>query len=177
MVPLLIGGAINGAVDGDDSLLVWALAIAALGLVAGILSATRRYLAFREARWTEAWLRERLFAHLQALHIGFHDQTQAGQLMSRASNDLQQVQMFVVMIPLTMSNVALTAGVAVILLVLNPLLAACALVPLPLVNILAKRFSSRIHPAVMAVQTRSADLATVVEETVSGVRVVKGFGA
>jgi ATP-binding cassette subfamily B protein len=50
-------------------------------------------------------------------------------------------------------------------------------VPLPLVNILAKRFSYRIHPAVMAVQARSADLATVVEETVSGVRVVKGFGA
>jgi ATP-binding cassette subfamily B protein len=177
MVPLLIGGAINGAVDGDDSLLVWALAIVALGLVAGILSATRRYVAFREARWTETWLRERLFAHLQALHIGFHDQTQAGQLMSRASNDLQQVQMFVVMIPLTMSNVALAAGVAVILLALNPALALCALLPLPLVNILAKRFSSRIHPAVMAVQARSADLATVVEETVSGVRVVKGFGA
>ena len=177
MVPLLVGGAINGAVDGDDSLLVWALAIVALGLVAGILSAARRYVAFREARWTETWLRERLFAHLQALHIGFHDQTQAGQLMSRASNDLQQVQLFVVMIPLTISNLALAAGVAVILLVLNPLLALCALVPLPLVNILAKRFSQRIHPAVMAVQTRSADLATVVEETVSGVRVVKGFGA
>ncbi len=177
MVPLLVGGAINGAVDGDDSLVVWALAIVALGLVAGILSAARRYVAFREARWTETWLRERLFAHLQALHIGFHDQTQAGQLMSRASNDLQQVQMFVVMIPLTMSNVALAAGVAIILLVLNPVLALCALVPLPLVNILAKRFSSRIHPAVMAVQARSADLATVVEETVSGVRVVKGFGA
>jgi ATP-binding cassette subfamily B protein len=177
MVPLLIGGAINGAVDGDDSLLMWALAIVALGLVAGILSATRRYVAFREARWTEMWLRERLFAHLQALHIGFHDQAQAGQLMSRASNDLQQVQMFVVMIPLTMSNLALAAGVAVVLLAMNPALALCALLPLPLVNILAKRFSSRIHPAVMAVQTRSADLATVVEETVSGVRVVKGFGA
>ena len=91
-VPLLIGAAINQAVDGSGSLVGWSLAIVAVGLVAGMLSASRRYLAFREARWTERWLRERLFAHLQALHIGFHDRAQTGQLMSRASNDLQQVQ-------------------------------------------------------------------------------------
>ncbi len=63
------------------------------------------------------------------------------------------------------------------LLVINPLLALCALVPLPIVNVLAKRFSAHIHPAVLAVQAESAELATVVEETVAGVRVVKGFGA
>jgi ATP-binding cassette subfamily B protein len=176
-VPLLVGAAINRAVDGHGSLLAWSLAIVVIGLVAGTLSASRRYLAFREARLTERWLRERLFAHLQALHIGFHDRAQTGQLMSRASNDLQQVQAFVVMIPLTMSNLALVVGVAVVLLAMNPLLALCALIPLPIVNILAKRFSARIHPAVLAVQAEAAEVATVVEETVAGVRVVKGFGA
>ena len=149
----------------------------AVGLVAGVFSALRRFLAFREARWTETWLRERLFSHLQALHVGFHDHAQTGQLMSRASNDLQQVQTFVVLIPLTISNAALATGVAVILFVLNPVLALCALVALPLVNVLAKRFSARIHPAVRAVQAKSAELAIVVEESVSGIRVVKGFGA
>jgi ATP-binding cassette, subfamily B, bacterial len=176
-VPLLIGAAINQAVDGSGSLLGWSLAIIAVGLVAGVLSASRRYLAFRESRWTERWLRERLFAHLQALHIGFHDRAQTGQLMSRASNDLQQVQAFVVMIPLTLSNIALVVGVAAVLLAVNPLLGLCALIPLPIVNVLAKRFSARIHPAVLSVQAESAEVATVVEETVSGVRVVKGFGA
>jgi ATP-binding cassette, subfamily B, bacterial len=176
-VPLLVGAAINQAVDGSGSLLAWSLAIIVIGLVAGTLSASRRYLAFREARLTERWLRERLFAHLQALHIGFHDRAQTGQLMSRASNDLQQVQAFVVMIPLTLSNLALVIGVAVVLLAMNPLLALCALVPLPIVNVLAKRFSAHIHPAVLAVQAEAAEVATVVEETVAGVRVVKGFGA
>ena len=126
-VPLLVGAAINQAVDGQGSLLAWSLTIVVIGLVAGALSATRRYLAFREARLTERWLRERLFAHLQALHIGFHDRAQTGQLMSRASNDLQQVQAFVVMIPLTLSNLALVVGVAVVLLAMNPMLALCAL--------------------------------------------------
>jgi ATP-binding cassette, subfamily B, bacterial len=176
-VPLLVGAAINRAVDGHGSLVAWSLTIVVIGLVAGTLSASRRYLAFREARLTERWLRERLFAHLQALHIGFHDRAQTGQLMSRASNDLQQVQAFVVMIPLTLSNLALVVGVAAVLLAMNPLLALCALVPLPIVNVLAKRFSAHIHPAVLAVQAESAEVATVVEETVSGVRVVKGFGA
>ena len=176
-VPLLVGAAINQAVDGHGSLLAWSLTIVVIGLVAGTLSASRRYLAFREARLTERWLRERLFAHLQALHIGFHDRAQTGQLMSRASNDLQQVQAFVVMIPLTMSNLALVVGVAAVLLAMNPLLALCALVPLPIVNVLAKRFSAHIHPAVLAVQAEAAEVSTVVEETVAGVRVVKGFGA
>ncbi|HEX6786938.1 MAG TPA: ABC transporter ATP-binding protein, partial [Acidimicrobiales bacterium] len=176
-VPLLVGAAINRAVDGHGSLVAWSLTIVVIGLVAGSLSACRRYLAFREARLTERWLRERLFAHLQALHIGFHDRAQTGQLMSRASNDLQQVQAFVVMIPLTLSNLALVVGVAAVLLAMNPLLALCALVPLPIVNVLAKRFSAQIHPAVLAVQAEAAEVATVVEETVSGVRVVKGFGA
>ncbi|MFM7870401.1 MAG: ABC transporter transmembrane domain-containing protein, partial [Actinomycetota bacterium] len=68
-------------------------------------------------------------------------------------------------------------AVVVLLLVSQPMLALIALAPLPMVNILASRFSRQIHPAVLAVQQEQAELATVVEETVSGVRVIKGFGA
>ncbi|MBU3718960.1 MAG: ABC transporter ATP-binding protein, partial [Actinobacteria bacterium] len=106
-----------------------------------------------------------------------HDRMSTGQLMSRASSDLQQVQAFVVMIPLVLSNVAMIITVVVLLVVSEPLLALLALAPLPLVNVLANRFSRRIHPANMAVQAEQAQLASVVEETVSGVRVIKGFGA
>ena len=81
------------------------------------------------------------------------------------------------MIPLTLSNFALIGVVVAILFKTDPTLAVFALAPLPLVNFTARRFSSRIHPAVLEVQQEQAQLASVVEETVSGVRVIKGFGA
>ena len=70
-----------------------------------LFTGLRRYWAFQVSRRTETDLRDRLFAHLQRLHFAFHDQAQTGQLMSRANTDLQQIQSFVVMIPLTISNV------------------------------------------------------------------------
>ena len=102
---------------------------------------------------------------------------QTGDLMSRANTDLQQIQFFVVMIPLTISNFVTVVAVTVILVSIDPWLALLALGSLPAVNYLAKRFSTRLHPQVMAIQQESAQLASVVEETVSGVRVVKGFGS
>ena len=176
-VPQLTKLGIDRAIEGDDSLAFWALLIVGAGVIAGIFTAFRRWIAFRESRLTETRLRERIFAHLLTLHVGYHDRMSTGQLMSRASSDLQQVQAFVVMIPLVLSNVAMIITVVVLLVVSEPLLALLALAPLPLVNVLANRFSRRIHPANMAVQAEQAQLASVVEETVSGVRVIKGFGA
>jgi ATP-binding cassette subfamily B protein len=148
-----------------------------MAVVAGVFTAWRRWYAFKESRLTETVLRERLFAHIMRLHVGYHDRTQTGQLMSRASSDLLQVQGFVVMIPITVSNFAMVVAIVVILVVQQPLLAVVALAPLPFLNVLATRFSRRIHPAVIEVQQEQALLATVVEESVSGVRVIKGFGA
>ncbi|MGH9132769.1 MAG: ABC transporter ATP-binding protein, partial [Ilumatobacteraceae bacterium] len=176
-VPQLTRLAIDRGIERGGSVVTWAVLIGCAGLVTGTFTAMRRYIAFRESRLTETRLRERLFDHILGLHIGYHDRAQTGQLMSRASSDLNQVQAFVVMIPLTISNIALVAGVVAILFATDPLLALVALAPLPLVNVTAKRFSASIHPAVLAVQAEQAQLATVVEETVAGVRVVKGFGA
>ena len=155
----------------------WALLIALAGLVSAVFTGLRRYYAFREARWSEAVLRDRMFAHLQRLHFSFHDEAQTGQLMSRANTDLQQVQNFIVLIPLTMSNAVTVTAVTVILFRTNWLLALMALGMLPFVNYFAKRFSTQLHPTMVGIQQESAELAAVVEETVSGVRVVKGFGA
>ena len=176
-IPSLYRLGIDRGIEKNGSLLLWTLLIVSAGAVVGLFTAIRRWLAFRESRWTETTLRERLFAHLQGLHIGYHDQAQTGQLMSRASSDLGQIQGFVVMIPLTISNVAMVLAVMVILLISQPLLAVIALAPLPFINVAARRFSNTIHPAVLAVQAEQAELANVVEESVSGVRVVKGFGA
>jgi len=176
-VPRLTRLAIDRAVLGNGSLWTWTLLIGAAAVVAGVFTGWRRWCAFRESRLTETRLREQLFAHILRLHVAYHDHTQTGQLMSRSSSDLQQVQGFVVMIPITASNLAMVSAIVVILAVQQPLLALVALAPLPLLNVLATRFSRRIHPAVVAVQQEQAQLATVVEEAVSGVRVIKGFGA
>ncbi|MEO7428603.1 MAG: ABC transporter ATP-binding protein, partial [Acidimicrobiales bacterium] len=177
-----VGIFVQHAVDGIEAndmavLRTWALAIAGAAAVVGCFTGLRRYYAFREARWIEADLRERLFAHIQRLHFAYHDRAQTGQLMSRANTDLQQIQAFVVMIPLTISNAVTVIAVTVILITVDPLLTLLALGSLPFLNVLATRFSRRLHPAVLGIQQESAELAAVVEETVAGVRVIKGFGA
>jgi ATP-binding cassette subfamily B protein len=176
-VPKLTSLAVDRAILGHGSLALWAVLIGSMAIVAGVFTAWRRWYAFRESRLTEVRLREQLFAHTMRLHVKYHDHTQTGQLMSRASSDLLQIQGFVVMIPITASNFAMVLAIVVILVVQQPMLALVALAPLPFLNVLATNFSRRIHPAVMAVQQEQAQLATVVEESVSGVRVIKGFGA
>ena len=176
-VPKLTSLAVDHAVLGSGSLLLWTSSIAAMAVIAGVFLAWRRWFAFRESRLTEAVMRERLFHHVMHLHVAYHDRTQTGQLMSRASSDLMLIQAFVVMIPMTASNLLMVAAVVVVLVAQQPMLALVALAPLPFLNVMATRFSRRIHPAVVAVQAEQAQLATVVEEEVSGVRVLKGFGA
>lgn len=167
----------RGIVRSSGALWVWCVLIVAAGVLGAVFTGLRRWFAFRESRWTETVLRERLFEHYLRLDVGYHDRASTGALMSRASSDLLQVQAFVVMIPITVSSVVLLGASAVILLLIDPLLTVVALLALPMVNVLAKKFSQRIHPAVMAVQQEQAQLASVVEETVAGVRVIKGFGA
>ncbi|MEN9823301.1 MAG: hypothetical protein RLZ04_1727, partial [Actinomycetota bacterium] len=105
-VPRLTSLAIDRAILGNGSLWLWSGLLVAAATIAGIFTGWRRWIAFRESRLTETRLREQLFAHVMRLHAAFHDRTQTGQLMSRGSSDLLQVQGFVVMIPITASNLA-----------------------------------------------------------------------
>jgi ATP-binding cassette subfamily B protein len=178
-VPRIAQYGIDSGIRQDDgsALARAGLLILGAGVVAATCSGVRRWNAFRVSRWVETDLRRRLFEHLTRLHFGYHDKTPTGQLMSRANTDLQQIQFFFVMIPLTLSNAVTVLAVTVILFLSDPDLALLSLCALPLVNVLAKRFSTRLHPEVMGLQQELAELAEVVEETVSGIRVVKGHGA
>jgi len=178
-VPALVALAIDEGMEPADegAVMHYALLIAVAGVFVATFTGLRRYSAFREARRTEAVLRDRLFAHLQRLHFAFHDGQQTGQLMSRANNDLQQIQNAVVLVPLTIANLATVAAVTVILALTDPVLTVLALGSLPAVNVLAKKFASKLQPTMTAVQQESAELSAVVEETVAGIRVVKGFAA
>ncbi len=176
-MPLLVQLGIDRGIDKDGSLLVWTVLIVLAGVVSAVSLGLRRYVAFRNARLIESRLRDRLFAHIQRLHFSFHDANATGDLMSRANTDLQNFQDVITMIPLTTGQLVLVGGAMTIMFVTQPLLALVALAALPLVNVLARRFALNLHPAIMGVQRESAELSTVVEETVAGVRVVKGFGA
>jgi ATP-binding cassette subfamily B protein len=178
-VPLLATKAIDRGIIADDhgALLTYSLVLLGVGVVQGACTGLRRYTAIGAAARIETDLRQRLFAHLQRLHFAFHDRAQTGQLMSRANTDLQQIQFFLVFIPLAIANTLTVVAVAIVLLLINPLLALLALFALPFVNLAAKRFSASIHPVVNDLQQELAELGTVVEESVAGIRVVKGFGA
>ena len=176
-VPLMVQLGLDRGVRQDGPLLKWVLLILGAGFVSAVFLGVRRYLAFRNARIIEAKLRDRIFAHIQRLHFSFHDANATGELMSRGNTDLQHFQNVVVLVPLTFGNFLIVCSVTVIMLVIQPVLAVLALVSLPLVNVLGRRFAQQLHPAVLAVQQEAAQLAAVVEESVSGVRVVKGFGS
>ncbi|GAC1313712.1 MAG: hypothetical protein NVSMB12_05700 [Acidimicrobiales bacterium] len=178
-VPTLTGRAIDtGIVKGDGGALVrWSLVIVGVGAVVGASTGLRRYRAFAVAFEAETDLRHRLFAHLQRLHFAFHDQAQTGALMARAASDLQQINQLFILIPISIANALTVLGVAVLLVMINARLAFLALVLLPLLNVVAKRFSTKLHPAAMGLQAELSSLSGAVEETLSGMRVVKGFGA
>jgi ATP-binding cassette subfamily B protein len=176
--PLLAAAAIDqGILKGDgNKIVIYSLAILGVGVVQAVGTAARRYTAFRIAYRVETDLRERLFAHLQQLHFAFHDRAQTGQLMARANSDIQQVNLVVVLLPLTVATTFLLAGVIFVMVLSNVLLAVFALGALPLLAIASARFSHRLHPVSLQLQEELGDYSGVVEESVAGVRVVKGFG-
>jgi ATP-binding cassette subfamily B protein len=176
--PLLAALAIDeGILPGNGhKVLVYSLLILFVGVIQAIGTALRRYTAFRIAYRVETDLRQRLFAHLQQLHFAFHDRSQTGQLMARANSDIQQVNLVVVLLPLTVATTFLLTGVIIVMVLHNVLLAVFALGALPLLSIAAARFSHRLHPVSLQLQNELGDFSGVVEESVAGVRVVKGFG-
>ncbi len=179
VVPLLAARAVDDGIRRGESGTVVRLVVAMLvvGLVQAVGTGLRRYAAFHIALRAETDLRQRLFTRLQSLHFSFHDQSQTGQLMARANTDIQQINTALVLIPLTVASFITLAGVAVIMVLKSPLLALLALGTLPFLSLAATRFSRRLAPVNLALQEELADVSEVAEETVAGVRVVKGFGA
>jgi ATP-binding cassette subfamily B protein len=178
-IPLCALQAINKGVDPyrERALFGWALAIVGLTILTGTFTYFRRTSAFAISLRAEAELRRRLFNHLQRLHFAYHDRAQIGELMARVSTDAKQVQMLLVFVPIAGANFVMVAGVSTVLFVLDAKLAAVALATLPLLLLFAIQLSTRLHPVAMGLQERLAGVSHVVEESLSGIRVVKGFGA
>ncbi|MFM8236984.1 MAG: ABC transporter ATP-binding protein [Actinomycetota bacterium] len=178
-IPSLAGAAIDsGLTDGDWSVAMgWTAAILGVGIVQAVMTGLRRYAAFGLALRVETDLRMQLVAHLQRLHFAYHDQAQTGRLMAHANTDVQQINNVVILIPLTIASTIQMAAVIVILVALSPGLAFFALGALPFLNVAATWFNHRMYPVGVALQQELSELSGVVEESVTGIRVVKGFGA
>lgn len=180
LVPTLTGAAIDRDIENGwhpTNLLLYAGAILVLGALSSTCSGFRRYLAFKVSYAVETDLRQAMFGRLQELDFQYHDRAQTGQLMARSATDLQQINQFCTMIPITIANVVTVILVSVFLLAIDWQLGLMALFCLPFVNIAARRFSVRLHPVAMSLQQELSTVSTVVEETVTGIRAVKGFGA
>jgi ABC-type multidrug transport system fused ATPase/permease subunit len=176
LIPFLVGRTVDEIRTGETNLWPLALAIAAAGLLRLAFSVARRLVAGRVSLGVEYDLRNRMYAHLQSLELGFFDDQQTGQLMSRATVDLQSVRFFLGygLIFILQSAVTIVIAAAV-MLVVNPGLALLVLSPTPFVIWVAFRYGRRNRPASQEVQQRIAELTAEVEENVSGVRVVKAF--
>src|ERR1700754_225393 len=179
LIPYLTGVAINPARPHHQrELVLLAVAIAAAGLARLVFSVLRRLVAGRVSLGVEVDLRNALYGHLQRLELAFFDRQQTGQLMSRATVDLQSVRFFLGYGLIFITQSALTILLAAVaMFLLKPGLAALALFPVPFVVLVAARYGRRSRPALQEVQQRIAELTADVEENVSGVRVVKAFAA
>jgi ATP-binding cassette subfamily B protein len=172
------GRVIDNAIEPHDTQkLVWLVAvIVVLGVAKAVLMVGRRLISGRQALGVEFDLRNGLYAHLVRLSFGFYDRNQTGQLMSRATVDLQSVRFFLGYgLIFFFQNVLVVVSVTIVLFVYQWELAFVALAITPALIVLAYRYSHVTHPTLRDVQQKLADVATVAEENIVGVHVVKAF--
>jgi ATP-binding cassette subfamily B protein len=177
LIPYLIGRGVNAIEQGEKpDLLPIALAIVGAGVLRLGLTLVRRVVAGKVSLAVEFDLRQRFYAHLQRLELGFFDSQQTGQLMSRATVDLQSIRFFLgyglIFITQNLLTIVLASAV---MFALQPGLALLALAPAPIVVYVASRYNRVSRPAVQEVQQRLAELTAEAEENVSGIRIVKAF--
>ncbi len=179
VIPLVLKWMVDGPVADRDSAGVWlgALFLLLLGLTEALLFGLRRWLVARPLAGVEAGMRADLYRHLQRLPVAFHDRWASGQLLSRGTTDLMLLRMFLAF-PLTfllVNGVTIVIGV-VIMLIQDWALGLVILGPAIPVIVTCVVFETRYTEVARRAQDQVGDLTTVVEESVLGIRIIKGFG-
>jgi ATP-binding cassette subfamily B protein len=178
-LPYLTRRVIDDVLNGQqqDALLPLVIIVMIVGVIRSLFAVMRRMLAGHVSLGVEFDLRDRVFAHLQRLSFGYFDRMPVGQLMSRATSDLQTIRFFLGygLIFLFMHAFTLVF-VTVVLLFINVPLTLLALLMGPALILVAARSSRRSHPVLVDVQQKVADVTQIAEESIAGIRVVKAFG-
>ncbi|MEW2485409.1 ABC transporter ATP-binding protein [Streptomyces sp. NPDC048411] len=179
VIPLVLKWIVDGPVAHRDPGGVWlgALYLLLLGIAEALLFGLRRWLVARPLAGVEASMRADLYRHLQRLPVAFHDRWPSGQLLSRGTTDLMLLRMFLAF-PLTFLLVNATTILVgfIILLVQQWTLGLALLVPVVPLVILCSVFETKFAVVARQAQDQVGDLTTVVEESVLGIRIIKGFG-
>ena len=178
-IPLLTKSVVDGAIaHGDKGLLIpLALAAIALGAAVGLLNMIRRWIQSGAVADIEKSIRDDLYAHLQHLQASFHDDWQSGQLLSRATTDLSSIRRFAGFgLIFLVTNVMTFVAVVALLINLNWWLGLVTGVVFAPVLPVCLRFEKRYRVLSRRVQDQQGDLATLIEEAATGVRVLKALG-
>jgi ABC-type multidrug transport system fused ATPase/permease subunit len=176
LIPFLVGQTVDEIRGDGADLTPLALAVVAAGVLRLAFSVSRRIVAGQVSLGVEYDLRNRMYQHLHSLELSFFDTEQTGQLMSRATVDLQSVRFFLGYGLIFILQAGLTIVIAAtVMIVLDPWLALVSLAPMPFVIWISFRYGRLNRPASQEVQQRIAELTAEAEENIGGVRVVKAF--
>ena len=146
-----------------------------IALAAGIVGYFSRWLLFRTAYDFEFDIRNLLFEHMSLLSFSFYDQAQTGQLISRANADIRSIQLYTTFAPLILVQCAVALVAFGFMLSISVPLALIAMVTMPLLFWIGVRMRKVMFPISWVIQARLADVATTVDESVNGIRVIKSF--
>jgi ATP-binding cassette subfamily B protein len=177
-IPNLLNSAVTNSLEHHTTPLGHYVRIVfALAVGAGISSYVARLFLMRTAYAMEFDLRNMIYTHLTRMSFGFYDRVQSGQLISRANSDIRSVQMYLTMGPNIIVQCSIAVVAFVYMLTINVPLAFVAMATLPLVFVMGLRMRRRMFPVSWLIQSRLAEVATIVDENINGVRVVKSFAA
>jgi ATP-binding cassette subfamily B protein len=152
----------------------WVIALGLIGAVTGYIARTALY---KVAYNIEFDLRNGIYEHLTRMSFPFYDRVQSGQLISRANSDIRSVQMYLTFAPLILVQCSIALVAFGYMLSINVILALVAMVTMPFIYWTGMRMRKVLFPVSWLIQSRLAEVATVVDENVNGVRVVKSFAA
>ena len=173
-VPVMIGRGIT-AVDDANTVRPYVITLVILAVIRFVFGFAYRFGLFRSALRIENDLRNLMYERLTELSFDFWDRTQSGQIISRANTDIRSIQMLFAFGPLVAMQLVLLGIALVVMLLVDVTLTAVALAPLPFVYIIGIRLRNRIFPLSWVVTARQAEVATIVDENIQGIRVVKAF--
>ena len=178
LTPVIAAAAIDAMVDGDiNEVYWWAAAVIAVGLVEAAAGAGRHVFAMRNRARGLAHVRDAVLLQALRLDARFHDRFPPGELMSRSASDAEIVSRVLDASGHTFGYLVTVVGVSIVLLVIDAPLALLILAPLPILVVGFWRYARRYSSRTRLLQEELGHTSALVEETVAGIRVVKGIGA
>src|SRR5450631_3158424 len=178
LLPLVIGHAVDDLTQAvtPRKLLIYALMVLAVAFSKSIFQFLTRWLVIGISREIEFDLRNDLFGHLEKLSYSYYQRTRTGDIMARATNDLNAVRMLLgPAIMYSANTIVFTAGALVFMLSISPKLTLYAFLPLPLVSITVQYFGKQIHERFEYIQAMFSEISARAQENFSGARVIRAY--